>query len=150
MFHVIVNANSIVQLAIQIKNEIMINANASVKAIVQAKKVIVGILAYAFCENSKYLKHIVDDSMIARDEIVYVMNIVSTNMANAIKTIMTNTISTNMSTNYDRKKVRYKMDCYIFHTVLLMIILLFIIAIICYHDAKYRSKLKKRIAVVKI
>ena len=40
----IVNENSIVQHAIQIKNQIMINANASVKNIVRAKKIIVGIL----------------------------------------------------------------------------------------------------------
>ena len=32
------------------------------------------------------------------------------------------------------------MDCYILHTVLLVIILLFIIAIICYHYAELRSK----------
>ena len=41
------------------------------------------------------------------------------------------------------KKVRYKMDCYILQKVLLVIILLFIIAIICYHYAKHRLKLKK-------
>ena len=34
MFDAIVNTNSIVQLAIHIKNRIMINANASVKSIV--------------------------------------------------------------------------------------------------------------------
>ena len=32
------------------------------------------------------------------------------------------------------------MDCYILHTVLLVIILLFIIAIICYHYALYCTK----------
>ena len=36
-----------------------------------------------------------------------------------------------------------KIDCHIMHTVLLGIILLFIIAISCYHYAKRRSKLKK-------
>ena len=46
----IANANSIVQLAIQIKNGIMILANASVKSIVSAKMVIVGILAHVFAE----------------------------------------------------------------------------------------------------
>ena len=35
------------------------------------------------------------------------------------------------------------MDCYTLQTVLLMIMLLFIIAIICYHYAKHRSKPKK-------
>ena len=58
---------------------------------------------------------------------------------------MTNTTPTNVSTNYDGKNVRYKTDCYILHRVLLVIILLFIIAIICYHDAKYRLKLIKNV-----
>ena len=41
------------------------------------------------------------------------------------------------------KKVRYKIDCYILHTVLLSIILLLIIIIIiCYYYAKHRSKQK--------
>ena len=34
------------------------------------------------------------------------------------------------------------MNFYIMHMVLLVIILLFLIAIICYHDPKYRSKQK--------
>ena len=54
----------------------------------------------------------------------------------------------NYKIKFQNKKVRYKMDCYILHTVLLVIILLFIFAIICYHHAKHRSKLKKRIAVL--
>ena len=40
----IVNANSIVQHVIRIKNVIMIYANASVKNIVRAEKIIFGIL----------------------------------------------------------------------------------------------------------
>ena len=63
-----------------------------------------------------------------------VMGIISTNVVN--------TTSTNVSTNSDGKKVRYRIDCYILQRVLLMIILLFIIAIICYHYGKHRSKLK--------
>ena len=47
-----------------------------------------------------------------------------------------------MSINSDGKKVRYKMNCYILHTVLLVVILLFIIVIICYHYTKHRSKQK--------
>ena len=54
------------------------------------------------------------------------MDILSTNVAN--------TISMNVKTNSDSK-----IDCDIFHTVLLVIV--FIIAIICYH-AKHRSKQK--------
>ena len=50
IFHVIVNANSIVQIAIQIKNETKITklANVDVKIIIRAKKIIVGILAHVF------------------------------------------------------------------------------------------------------
>ena len=55
---------------------------------------------------------------------------------------MTNTIATNASINYHTKKVRYKIDCYIMHTVLLAIILLLIITVICYYCAKLRSKRK--------
>ena len=82
--------------------------------------------------------------MIAWDEIMYVMDIVSTNMTNTISINMANIMSTNVSTNSDGKKVKDKMN--VLNTVLLVIILLFIIAIICYHYAKHRSKLKKRIA----
>ena len=64
------------------------------------------------------------------DEIIYVMDIASTN------------ITSTVSINSDDKKVRYKIDCYILHTTLLVIILLLIIAIICYHHTKHRSKQK--------
>ena len=62
--------------------------------------------------------------MITCDEIMHVMDIVSTKMTNAI--------ATNVSINSDGKKVRYKIDSYILHTVLLVIILLLIITILCY------------------
>ena len=39
-------------------------------------------------------------------------------------TKITNTIVTNVSINCHNKKVRYKVDCYILHTVLVVIILL--------------------------
>ena len=48
IFHVIVNASSIVEHLTRIKNGIMINDKASVKNIVQVKKIIVGILARIF------------------------------------------------------------------------------------------------------
>ena len=48
MFHVISNANSIVEHVIQVKNGITKYVNASVKIIVCAQKIIVGILAYVF------------------------------------------------------------------------------------------------------
>ena len=72
--------------------------------------------------------------MIACDEIIDVMDIVWTKI--------TNTIATNKSINSDDKKVRYKIDWYILHIVLLMIIFLLITIIICYQYSKHRSKLK--------
>ena len=39
-------------------------------------------------------------------------------------TKITNTIATNVSINCHNKKVRYKVDCYILHIVLVVIILL--------------------------
>ena len=51
---------------------------------------------------------------------------------------MTNTIATHVSINSDDKNVKYKIDCYILHAVLLVIILLLIITIVRYHHAKHR------------
>ena len=85
------------------------------------------------CENNKCLKGI-DTSVMTSDEIISVMENVSTKI--------TNTIATNVSTNFEDKNVRYKVDCYILHTVLLVIKLLLMITIICYYYAKHRSKQK--------
>ena len=60
ILHVIVNANSIVQNVIQIKNGIIKHANVNVKIIKIAKNIIVRILVQV--SNSKYQKSIVDDS----------------------------------------------------------------------------------------
>ena len=45
IFHVIVNANSIVQYVIQIKNGIIKHVNVNVKFIISVTKIIIGILA---------------------------------------------------------------------------------------------------------
>ena len=79
-------------------------------------------------ENSKYLKSIGDTSVIACDEIISVIDVIS------IK--MTNTIATDLSINFNSKKVKYEIDFYILHIVLLVIILLLTATIICYHYAK--------------
>ena len=63
--------------------------------------------------------------MVECDEIISVMDILSTKMRN--------TIATNVPINSDDEKVRY---CYILHTVLLVIKLLLIITIVCYHYKK--------------
>ena len=88
------------------------------------------------CEDGKYLKSIADTSVIGCNEIRNVMD--SASVTNIISTNVTSTVSTNS----DNKKVKYRMDCYALHTVLLLIILLFINAIICYHCAKRRLKRK--------
>ena len=63
------------------------------------------------------------------DEIVIAMNSLSTKMTNTIARNITSTASI----NWHSKNVR---DCYILHTVLLAIVLLLLIAIICYHYEK--------------
>ena len=77
-------------------------------------------------ENSKYLKSIVDNSVIVCDKIITVMDSISTNVTNTISVIATSTVSINS----DDKRVRYKMNCYILHTFYLATIVLFIIVII--------------------
>ena len=62
------------------------------------------------CKNGKYLKSTTDDSKIVCDETIDVMDIISTNVTSFV------------SINFDDKKGGYKMDCYILHTVLLVII----------------------------
>ena len=116
IFNVIINASSLVQHIIQIKNGVMKHVN-----------VIVGILARVFVR----IAGIADTSDIMYDEIISVMDIVSTKKRN--------TIARNVSINSDDKKVRYKIDCCILDTVLLVITLLLVITIICYHYAKNRS-----------
>ena len=86
-------------------------------------------------ENSEYLKSIADTSVIVYDEIIDVMDIASIKVTNNIAT-------STLSINSDGKNERYKIVCYILHTVLLVIILLLIIAIMCYLYAKHRSKQK--------
>ena len=93
------------------------------------------------CENGKYLGIVIDDSVIMCVEIINAADVVSKNVpANVISIVSTNVMSTTPINFHSKKK--YKMDCYILQTFLSEIILLFIIAIICYHYAKHRSKQK--------
>ena len=62
-------------------------------------------------------------------EIIYAMDTASTKM--------TNIEATNVSINSNDKNIKYEIDWYILHTVLLAIILLLIIAIIYYNYAKH-------------
>ena len=86
------------------------------------------------CENSKNLKSVADNLVADCDEIIIVLDIVSTKKTNIIATKRANITST-ASINYHRKKVR---DCYICRTVLLLIILVLII-FICYHYMKQKG-----------
>ena len=69
------------------------------------------------CENVEYFTSAIVDSVITCDEII----------------IVAGSVSKNGLANF------HKMNCYILHTVLLVIILLLIIAIICYHYAKLKN-----------
>ena len=64
------------------------------------------------CENSRYLKSIVDDSVSACDKIIKVTNSVSTNVTNTVPTNVTSIILTNFTStvpvNFDYRRVRYK------------------------------------------
>ena len=129
VFHVIVNANSIAQHVIQIKNGIMKPVNVKIN------------LSTCICENSKYLKSIADTSVIACEEIISVMDII-------VSTKITNTTATNLRKDCHSKKLRYKSDCYILHTDLLAILLILTITIICY--IMQRISKKKDIEALKI
>ena len=120
--HVILNANSILQHVIQNKNGIIKYVNVNVRIILNAKKDYSWNPSPCTYEKSKYLKSIADTSVSKYDEIISVMDIVSTKK--------TDTIATNITKSCHSKKV---IDCYILETVLLGIILLLIIVIICYH-----------------
>ena len=65
----IVNANLIVQHVIQIKNVILRHINASVKIIISAKKIVVGILANVFVKMT-HLKSTVVESLIMCNRII--------------------------------------------------------------------------------
>ena len=52
IFHVIINANSIVEHLIQIKNRVIKHVNVNVKIVISAKKIIVGILEDTFVRRA--------------------------------------------------------------------------------------------------
>ena len=83
IFHVILNANSILQHVIQIKNGITKHVNVNVQIIVSAKKIIVAIPVLV------KITSIADTSVITSDEIISVMDIESTKMTNTIATKVT-------------------------------------------------------------
>ena len=68
------------------------------------------------CENCKYLKSIIDESVIVWDEIKNAADS-ATNVTNNISTNVTSTVPITS----DDEKVKYKMNCYILHKVVLVI-----------------------------
>ena len=83
-------------------------------------------------ENSSCLKSIVDDLVVVCDEIINVVNSLSTNMTNAISANFTSTVSI----NFDDKKVTCEENNCIIHTISLVIIcllLLVVVSISCYY-----------------
>ena len=139
--HAIANVNSIVQHVIQKKNEIIKHASVNVKIIQKkCKKDYSWNPSTCICENNKYLESNPDTSVTKCDKIIIAMDNVSTKKSNTIATKKINTIATDVmstvSINCHGKKVS---DCYILHSVLLVIILLFIITTICCHYAKQKG-----------
>ena len=79
IFHVILNADSIVQHVIQNKNGIIKHVN---------KKDYSWNPSIRICQNSKYLKSLTDTSVTKCDETVIVMNNLSTKKTNTWKQIL--------------------------------------------------------------
>ena len=69
------------------------------------------------CENSKYFKSIADTSVTGCDETIIVIYTIATKKINTIATKKTNVVSTALINCHNRKVT----DCYILHTVLLVI-----------------------------
>ena len=104
----------------------MKHVNVNVKIIASAKKIVVGILAHIFVRIVSILKNITDNSEIEYDDIMSVMDIVSTKR---IKTMATNVTKNCLS--------KQKRD--ILRTVSVVILLLLIFCIISYHYGKTKS-----------
>ena len=117
----IVNANSIVQNVIRNKNGIIKLVNVIVKIIVKCQKDYRYDPSVGISENSKYLKSIDDVSVIEWGEAITGMGIVSIIKTNTVATEKINTITTNAVSTASINCVSKK-DCYILHTVLLVII----------------------------
>ena len=81
--------------------------------------------SYMYLPNSWYAASTIDDFVITWDEIIDAAVSISTNLNCCVPLYAVNIAST----NFDDKNVRHKMNYCILHTVLLVVLLLFIIAI---------------------
>ena len=138
----IVNANSIAQHVIRIKN-------CKCKNYHKCKKNFSWNPSKCICENSKYLK-IFADTSVTECNIIIVMDTIATKMTDIIAIKLTNTITTKIKNTITTNVTstlsinchsRNIIDCYTLHTVLLVIILLLIITITYYHYAKQKGKI---------
>ena len=89
-FHVIVNANSIAKHVIQNKNGTIKHVNVNEQNITIEKHYSWNP-SICICENSKYLKSVVDTSVTKCDTIVIVLNNLSTKKTKSITTNVTST-----------------------------------------------------------
>ena len=98
-------------------------------------------------ENSKYLKCIVDESVIACDEIINIANSVSTNVTNAIPRNVTSIVSVNS----DDKKVTFEKSNRLIQTissVIICLLLLVVISIAILQISEFKNK--KLVAILNI
>ena len=110
-----VNANSIIQLVIHIKNGIIIKTcQCEWKNYHKCEKDYSWNPRTCIYENSKYLKSCIDTSVTECDEIVIVMDNLSTKKPNTIATKRANVTSTT-KINCHSKKVRYCIFCIQFY-----------------------------------
>ena len=124
----IVNANSVVPHVIQIKKGNKKTCKCQCKNYRKCKEDHSWNPGICICENSKYLKSIADASVIECDEIISVWILYHQKK--------TNTMTTNVTENCHCEKGRYKFDCYILDTVLLVIILQLLFDVIIMQNKK--------------
>ena len=75
----------------------------------------------------KYSASTIEDSVITCNKIINAAYTVLTNMPTIVMSNASTNVTSDVSTNFRNTKVRYKMDYYVLHTDLFMVILLFII-----------------------
>ena len=70
------------------------------------------------CQNEECFGSIIKDSVITCDESIYAAESVSKNEQTNIMSTLSTIVTSTQSINFHNKKVRYKVDCDILHTVL--------------------------------
>ena len=111
----IVNANSIVKRVIQMKNGIIKHVSINLKYYGECKKDYWWNQSTCVCENSKYLKSCANTSVAECDEIVIVMDNLSTEKTKKTNTIAANVLSPASINCYNtkRKGLLYFTDSFI-------------------------------------